>query len=275
MKKNYIILLVLLTISLPGCDLIEQYRHGDAIVTVGGKSLYETDLQQLTAGTANAEDSARIAESYIRQWIIETAMYERARQEVKNGKEIEALVEDYRKTLYVRAYEDKLVREKMLKFIPEDTIKKYYESYSSQFTLQENLIRGLFIVVPLQAPEQEALQSWLGNLTDENLELIEKYAYQNASGYELFTNQWQAQSRILLHMPLARSNMTNLLREQRLISISDSTACYYLRVTDKCMRGDVMPYEYARPEIEKYLLEQRQQEFLTKERDNIYNNIKR
>jgi hypothetical protein len=37
------------------------------------------------------------------------------------------------------------------------------------------------------------------------------------------------------------------------------------------MRGEAMPMEYARPEIEKMVLYARQAEFLRSERERIYN----
>lgn len=274
-KKNRYMWVLLLPLFLsPACDLIENYRRGDVVATVHGKSLYMSDLQEITANALSAEDSAALADSYIRQWTIETALYDKARRDADQPKQIEDKVEDYRRMLYVREYEEKLVREKMPKYIPEDTIRSFYNNHPTYFTLRENLVKGLLIIVPLHAPEQDNLKTWLGNLTDENMELIEKYAYQNASGYELFTEQWQPQSKILLCMPMERNNMNTLLRERGLITMNDSTSCYLLRVTDKRMKGESTPYEYAREDIEKLLLEYRQKEFLKQERDNIYNSIK-
>jgi len=37
------------------------------------------------------------------------------------------------------------------------------------------------------------------------------------------------------------------------------------------MYGEQMPFEYARPEIEKIVLSEREVEFLQKERERLYN----
>ena len=55
------------------------------------------------------------------------------------------------------------------------------------------------------------------------------------------------------------------------IEKSDSVKTYLLQVTDKHLRGEQMPIEYARPEIEKIVLSTRQVEFLQKERERLYN----
>ncbi len=269
-NRYYIGIAIALSLTLSSCELINNYRRGEAVVTVAGKSLYAPELAEATSAALSAEDSASLADAYIRQWVTETALYEKAKQHADKPQQIEKQVENYRRSLYVKAYEKQLVDNKMQKIIPEDTLQQYYDSHSSYFTLRENIIKGLLIVIPAQAPDREALQSWLGDLNDENMELIEKYAYQNATGYELFTDQWHTQSKILLRIPMERNNMTTLLRDHKIISLSDSTSCYLLRVTDKKMKGETMPYEYARPEIEKLLLEKRQQAFLKEEKEKIY-----
>ncbi len=77
-------------------------------------------------------------------------------------------------------------------------------------------------------------------------------------------------SDLLLHMPFERDNMDAQLRDRKQIEVSDSTKTYILQVTDKHLRGEQMPLDYARPEIEKLILSGRQTEFLQKERERLY-----
>ena len=100
---------------------------------------------------------------------------------------------------------------------------------------------------------------------------IEKYAYQNASGYELFTDRWLTTTDMLQHMPIERNDLETKLKTKNQIEVADSTKTYLLQITDKHMRGEQMPFEYARPEIEKLVLTERQVDFLQKERERLYN----
>ena len=45
---------------------------------------------------------------------------------------------------------------------------------------------------------------------------------------------------------------------------------YILQITDKHMRGEAMPVDYARPQIEKIVLNARQVEFLQTERERMF-----
>jgi hypothetical protein len=68
-----------------------------------------------------------------------------------------------------------------------------------------------------------------------------------------------------------RAELENLLKTKNQIEKADSTKTYLLQVTDKKLRGELMPVEYARPRIEKIVLSTRQVEFLQKERERLYN----
>ena len=114
------------------------------------------------------------------------------------------------------------------------------------------------------------LRGWLTDLSEENLENIEKFAYNYAVGYELFTDQWRSAQQLLLTMPFEQDELDRLLRSKQQIELQDSLSTYILQVTDKRMAGEPMPIEYARPEIEKAVLSQRRVLFLQKERERLY-----
>jgi len=72
-------------------------------------------------------------------------------------------------------------------------------------------------------------------------------------------------------MPAERADLESALKNKNQIEVTDSLKTYILQVTEKHLRGEQMPVEYARPEIEKIVLNARQVEFLNKERERLYN----
>jgi hypothetical protein len=105
---------------------------------------------------------------------------------------------------------------------------------------------------------------------EENIEWLEKYAYQYASGYELFLEEWKNANQILLYMPSDEASLLKQLKQKSQIVVQDTVNSYVLQVTDIHARGEQMPIEYARGEIEKTILRQRQVEFIQSERDALY-----
>jgi len=231
---------------------------------LNGRYLYRSTLDSLTIGMSS-EDSSRVAEQYIRQWAQDILLYDNAT--ARTNEAIEAMVDDYRTTLYVRAYEERLVEKRMPKEIADSTIQTLYEQMPDRFKLDESIMRGILVIVPIDAPKKDKLRTWLGK---QDLDAIEKYVYQNASGYDLFTDRWMTTTEMMGRIPMERAELENRLKTKNLIEFSDSTKTYVLQITEKHMRGEAMPMEYARPEIEKMVLYGRQAEFLRSERERMY-----
>lgn len=266
MKKCIILLFAVVLIS--SCSLFEQKRNSGVVAEYKGKTITTADIQLLTKGLAT-EDSMRIADKYIRQWAIDMIEYEIA-SDIQN-KDIERLVEDYRRSLYIHDYEERFIAQRMPQNLADTLITSFYEVHRNHFILRETILQGLLLVIPNGAPNMDLLRKNIQYPTDEeHIEWIEKFAYQYASGYELFLEDWKTTSDIILHMPFEKDNLNNQLKNKKQIELQDSVNVYILQVTEMHMQGTMMPLSYARKEIENILLRQRQVEFLQRERDILY-----
>ena len=272
MRPNYdfmtmkeIISVLLAGFLLVGCTALEKKQQAGSVAEVNGQYLYRSTLDSLTVGLTG-EDSIRVAQQYISQWAKDLLIYGQAKG--RSNKEIDRMVEDYRKALYVHAYEEYLVERRMPKGVADSTIAQIYQEMPDRFVLDESIVRGMIVVVPNDAPKLDKLRTWLAK---QEMDAIEKYAYQNAAGYELFDDRWRTTTDLLGTIPMDRAELENLLKTKNQIEKADSTKTYLLQVTDKKLRGELMPVEYARPRIEKIVLSTRQVEFLQKERERLYN----
>lgn len=268
MKKTTIILLVLTL--LVGCDRLDIKRLQGVVAECNGESLLATEIEALTLGLS-AEDSAQVAEQYVHQWAINLLMKDVIRG--NQNKEIERLVAEYRRSLYQHEWEQHLVARRMSQHVEDSVVLAYYEANKHHFVLRETILRGVLLVVPNGAPSMDQLKRYIVEPQDEeHIEWVEKYAYQYASGYELFLDEWKTANQILLRMPFEEDNLQKQLKQQRQITIQDSLNSYILQVVDVYVKGEQMPIDYARKEIEKIILSQRQVDFIESERENLYNN---
>ena len=267
MKKTTIILLVLTL--LVGCDRLDIKRLQGVVAECNGESLLATEIEALTLGLS-AEDSAQVAEQYVHQWAINLLMKDVIRG--NQNKEIERLVAEYRRSLYQHEWEQHLVARRMSQHVEDSVVLAYYEANKHHFVLRETILRGVLLVVPNGAPSMDQLKRYIVEPQDEeHIEWVEKYAYQYASGYE-FLDEWKTANQILLRMPFEEDNLQKQLKQQRQITMQDSLNSYILQVVDVYVKGEQMPIDYARKEIEKIILSQRQVDFIESERENLYNN---
>ena len=276
-----IVLSVLMTLMC-GCQALEKKQQVGAVAELNGHYLYRSTLDSLTLGL-NSEDSLRVVQLFIRQWAQDILLYDNST--ARTHREIEQMVSEYRRTLYAQAYEDRLVERRMPKSIPDSAVQAIYDRMPDRFILDESIVKGVLLVVPNDAPNLSKVKQWLLKIGTERqerkekknskatnvLDDIEKYVYQNASGYELFTDQWTTVTALTRQMPVERADLETKLKYGNRIEISDSTQTFILQVTEKHMRGEKMPVEYARPQIEKIILNARRVEFLRKERERLYN----
>lgn len=260
-----IIVAAVACLLLSGCQALEKKQQSGAAVELNGRYLYRSTLDSLTLGM-NSEDSLRAAQQYIRQWAQDILLYDATMSHT--NAQIETMVEDYRRTLYAQAYEERLVESRMSKTITDSTVNALYQQMPERFKLDESIMRGMLVVVPKDAPNIQKLRQWM---SAQDLDKIEKYVYQNASGYELFTDQWKPTTEIIRLVPMERADLESRLRGANHIEVADSSKIYLLQITQKSMRGEAMPVEYARPQIEKIILNARRVEFMRKERERLYN----
>lgn len=267
MKKIIIIILGLSILN--SCNLFEERRLSGTAAEYNGKTITLKQLQLLTTGLT-PEDSTRVAEQYIHQWAIDLIEYDIAKDQT--NKTIESLVEDYRRSLYLHEYEERLVAQYMPRIIEDSVIQSFYDMHRNHFILPETIIQGILLVVPHDAPNIDELRKKIQHPdVEENIEWLEKFAYQYAVGYELFLDDWKNTNAVIVHIPLGVNELNKQLRTKRQIEMQDSVNTFILQVTDMHPEGAQMPLAYARKEIENILLHERQIEFLQREREALYN----
>lgn len=263
---KYLVHILLIVCICSSCSIFRRDRAQDAAVQIGNIVLTRTELDDITRQASTPEDSALWAEAYIRQWAGDILFAEKSTQ--RRDEQIEALVDAYRRELYLHTYEEKIVKKSMDKQVEADTIQAFYDRHSDMFVLDTHIMKGVLLIVPNGAPDMAKLKKWMLK-PEDNIEKIEKYAYQYATGYELFTEEWKTASQLVMHLPLDIDQLGNALRKQNQLEVADSIQTYLLEVTDKHFAGEVMPVSFAQPEIKKIILHQRQVDFLQAERNKM------
>lgn len=261
------IVVCVVLLGMSSCNLFQREIKEGAVAQVGNNYLYQSDIDAVTQNAATPVDSAHYAEQFILRWATDILQYQEGKDH--SSPEIEALVEDYRRSLYVAEYERYVVDRRMPKAVSEAEADTFYVHHQERFVLQENILRGALLVIPKDAPSLPELQKRLTDLTDEeNLEYIEKYAYQYASGYELFTDEWRTGNQIQLRMPTNKWQKSLAAGKQ--FAEPDSTSLYLLQVSDCRLAGETMPLDYAREAIDKMVLSERRVTFLQEQRQKLF-----
>ncbi|MCD8264771.1 MAG: peptidyl-prolyl cis-trans isomerase [Tannerellaceae bacterium] len=254
------------------CKRMQDTGEEEVIVKVKDKILYRQEITAIIPGQISSTDSFILAESYIKKWIIDQLTYEVANRNLTEEKqEVERLVEEYRQSLIRHRYQERLLKERLSGSITEQDKRKYYEDNQQKFLLDKNLIKGLFLKIPNNAPGLAEVKSWYRTTSESSLEKIEKYSLQNATIYDYFYDCWVDFDEVIDNIPRRIPSSGEFLRNNKYIEVVDSTYAYLLNINDFVVAGSIAPYEYAQVQIEEMLINQRKVEYLKKFEDDLYN----
>ena len=202
MKKVYYWTLILcLLTTLGSCSQKQDHKGKKPLVEVSGKFLYQEDLQGALPLNLSSDDSVLFAESYIRNWIEDALLFDKAEDNVRDSERNKELVEIYRKALVMHVYQEELVKQRLSEEITSAEVEKYYEENKSLFVLENPIVKGVFIKVPLQSSGLADVRRWYKKNTQDAIEKLEKYSLRNAVTYDYFNDQWRPLEEIEAMIP--------------------------------------------------------------------------
>lgn len=252
------------------CTEKHDHRGKTPLVEVNGTFLYKEDLQSVLPAGLTKDDSLLFAEHYIRTWVEDLLLYEKAQNNIPDNEEIDRLVENYRKALIMHTYQEELIGQRLTKDIPEQEIAEYYEKNKELFKLDRPLVKGLFIKVPLIVPQLTNVRKWYKSEAQEAVEHLEKYSFQNAVKYEYFYDKWVSLADILDLIPLKTDSPEEYINKNRHVELKDTAFYYFLNVSDYRAVGEQEPYEFAMPEAKDMLVNIKRVDFMRQVKDDLY-----
>mgnify|MGYP003607458340 FL=1 len=268
MSKFSVIIFVMFIAMSCGKKAAEQSRT--PLLEVEGKFLYADQVQEIIPPNVNAKDSADIAQDFIRKWVTDVLMYENAKRNITNKAEIDALMEDYKKSLTIHQYQQKMLEQRLPKEPTEEELKTFYDQYSDQLVLKNAIIKGILLIVPANAPKLANARSWVQSGSDDALGNLDKYSIQNAISYDYFGDKWIPLSDVLKKVPLQVEDVNSFLSSRRFVELSDSTRHYFLKINSYKTAGQVEPFEMAKPKISNIILNKLKTDFISNFEDEIY-----
>lgn len=271
MRVGHFFLLLFVLTAFFSCENKTADTTRQKILEVEGKFLYSDQLQDIMPPNVSKKDSVEIANSYIRKWVTDVLLYENAERNITNKAEIDQLLEDYRKSLIIHQYQQKLLQERLPKEPSEEEIKAFYDKYDDQLILKENVIQGILLITPANAPQLANVRNWVKSGNTKSLESIEKYSMQHAISYDYFAERWIPFSEVLKKLPLQLEDQTSYLSGRRFIELSDSTKHYFLNIKASKLIGQTEPFDMAKPKIINLIMNKLKADFISNFENEIYN----
>lgn len=272
--KGMVIQTLLMSLFLVSCkwrNSGNQYDYGKTpLVEVNGDVLYAEDLKQVLPIGYSKADSTVFAQRYIKNWVQDQLFYQNAIRNIPDTKDIDRLVENYRRSLFEHEYERRLIAQTFSSEITDDEIASFYTENSRLFELDESLIRGIYIKVSNKAHDLAQIRSLYARTDDESFEGIEKYCIRNSARCEFFYDNWRTVTELETQLPPMELQLETLLQNNRSFEFSDQDFIYLLNVSEFAAKGDIEPLDHARARIRGLLINSNEVSYMRKIKEDLY-----
>lgn len=262
--------LALMVFPFISCQTGQAPPDDDLIAQVYDHKLYHSDIAGTIPPGTSAEDSAQMTKIYLNNWIQQHVILHHALENMNpEDMDFEKKIQEYKTSLIVYAFETQLVRQYLDTLITDSQISEYYEEHKNSFMLRENIVRVIYVKVPLDTPEIGRFRNLYRSTDPDELVQLEEYCVQHAASYLIDGDAWLLFQDILREIPITTNNQESYLRSNKYIELSDSYYRYFLHILDYRLKGSISPLAFERENIKSIILNQRKHKLIG-ERRNQY-----
>ena len=268
------VLTFLLSCTLVSCKWsknITLYVGGKTpVVEINGDVLYAEDIKQVLPLGLSDSDSALFAERYIKNWAQDVLFYQNAIRNVPDTKDIDRLVENYRRSLFEHEFQRRLIEQKFSSEITEDEIEKFFNDNQRLFVLDESLVKGLFLQIPIKSHDLSVIRNLYTRHDDESFEEIEKYCIRNAARCEFFYDNWRTVTELEVLLPIQEEPLETMLKDSSSYEFKDNEYIYLLNVSVFAEKGGIEPLDHARARIKGLLINSNEVAYMRKIKEDLF-----
>ncbi len=262
---------LILSVLISGCAKPTSGVAEKPLARVLDHYLYSSDMAGFIPAGISGEDSIAMANDFKERWIRNQLLLNKAELNLTDEeKNVEQKIESYRSSLLIYAYEQSYIREHLDTVVTDTEIEKFYKDNPSNFILNGALIKGVFIKIPVKAPDGYKVKQWYRSDNPEYIKSLEGYCFKYASVYDHFDDGWVKLSEVLPMIPAVPGNSEAAILSKRFIETSDTEFLYFLNAKEITPSGNVSPLEIVKNDIESIILNKRKISLINELESNIY-----
>jgi len=270
--KRYLFLFVVAgALIFAGCNTQPEDPLSEPLLLVAEKPLTKGMLYSAIPNNLPEADSINFAQDYINRWIRSELLLRKAELNLTpDEKNVQHLLEEYRRSLLVHQYQQKLLEQKYSPLITGSEIQTYYEKMTDNFKLTSPIIKGVFVIVPKTAPNIDELKELYRSDDSEDMIKLEAYCFTNAKKYEVFFDHWLPLDQINSALPERISKPEQFLKYRKDYKTSDSLYHYFFSIKEYKLIGEVAPRDFVEEKIKAILLNKKRLEFIKQLEADLY-----
>jgi hypothetical protein len=269
MYKIQVLLIIFVVVA--SCTTLENRSKEHTLARVYDKNLYLSDIQDIFPENISSSDSIIILQNFVDKWVKKQVILQKAELNLTEvQKDVTLQLDEYRSSLLIYKYEQKLLEQKLDTLITPEEVRTYYDENPSNFSLDNHIVKCLFIKLPIDAPDLYRIRQLYRSEREEDFQELESYCYQYAVKYDYFNEDWITFESITRELPSEIRSPERYLRYNRYIEQQDSTHRYLVNLREFQLAGTLAPLPYVETRIRTIILNKRKVQFVNDLENNIY-----
>jgi hypothetical protein len=270
---NKTVILLSICILLAGCRNKKTTTGRIPVAEVGNIVLYYDMIPRLINRGINEQDSLANIQNYINKWAKRELLLQKAEENLSTElkDEITKQVEETHDNLVIYQYQRQMMLSKMDTVLTEKELKDYFDTNGKSFILNSNIVKALFIKLPLETPNLAKIKTLARSSDQSDLQELEKYCYQFAEKFDDFNEEWVSMDRLSVELKQDIENEEDFLKRNTFFESRDSAFLYLVSIRDYRLRSSPAPFDYVKDDIKRIIYNTRRFEFLQSLENGIYN----
>ncbi len=272
-KLGCLLCMLLQVATFSSCKYFKKTALTDErpVAKVNEAILYYDDIEAVVKSAGGRKDSADIVRQYIEDWVKRKLMIQKAIVYLPADRvEIEKQVNDYRESLILYAYEKELILQKTDTFFSREELLNYYDNYSINFELAKDVAQIHFVKIPRESPKLDSVSIWFSSEREDHSLKLRDYCYQYATDFSFADTIWYEVDVICRNVPVSPEQVSNYYRNRNSAAVTDSMYYYLLKVNNFRNKGEISPFDFVKPDIERILLNNRKVDLVRSTYETIY-----
>jgi hypothetical protein len=242
------------------------------VARVNDSYLYLSDLSELYNDKkfSSAEDSSALANAFIMQWVRNEVLANKAQQNLtEDEKNVESLIEEYRNSLLIYRYQEKLLQERLDTIVSESEMLDYFNQHQDNFQLNRNIVRLIFVKIAKEKKGLRKIQRLLKeNNLDDRQELLSN-CMMEAEKYYLDDEVWLEFDEVKKELPLQSYHDEHFLKNNKNLQVNEGDFVYLINIIDYRTQNSASVFDFERDKIRNLILQKRKNELLQKMQNDL------
>ncbi|HOP58172.1 MAG TPA: hypothetical protein PLR52_02025 [Bacteroidales bacterium] len=274
---NKIIPLIIILLLSAACRDNVKNSKRIAVARAGNSVLYLDQIPPIIQPGTSSADSLSIIKNYINRWAKKELLFQKAEENLTSEyrDDINRQLEEARADLVIYHYQRQMMYERMDTVINDSELEDYYNANQASLMLQSNIVKALFIKIPVETPNTGRIRSLARSTKQDDLQELETLCYQFAEKFDDFNEDWIPLDMISVELPQEINNQESFLRRTTFFETSDSEFLYFVVIRDYKLRSSLAPLEYVKDDIRRMIWNLRRIEFIQSLENGIYNDAVR